>query len=180
MTSRDGVNFKRWQEAFLRPGIERKGTWAYGHQYIAWQMVETKSDIEDAPNEISLYATEGYWTGKGSELRRYTMRIDGFVSINAPMKGGEIITRPITFTGKELLLNFATSAAGSIAVAIETPEGKSIPGFTAKDCPEIFGDALARPVHWKNGSDVSQLAGKPVRLKIKLKDADLYSLQFKK
>ncbi|WP_298862385.1 hypothetical protein [uncultured Gimesia sp.] len=179
MTSRDGVNFKRWQEAFLRPGIQRKGTWAYGNQYIAWQMVETKSAIEDAPNEISLYSTEGYWTGKGSQLRRYTMRIDGFVSINAPMKGGEIITRPITFTGKELLLNFASSAAGSIVVAIETPDGKPIPGFTAQDCTEVFGDSLARPVYWKNSSDVSQLAGKPVRLKIKLKDADLYSLQFK-
>lgn len=78
MSSRDGVKFKRWNEAFIRPGIERSGTWAYGNQYIGWSMVETKSDNEGAPNELSLYATESYWTGNSSSLRRYTLRIDGF------------------------------------------------------------------------------------------------------
>ncbi|MEO6741710.1 MAG: hypothetical protein ABIP20_15810, partial [Chthoniobacteraceae bacterium] len=69
MAGRDGVKFKRWNEAFLRPGIERDGTWNYGQQYIAWQVVETKSAIEGAPNELSLYATESYWTGTSSALR---------------------------------------------------------------------------------------------------------------
>ena len=31
---------------------------------------------------------------------------------------------------------------------------------------------------WKNGSDVSSLAGKPVRLRFRLKDADLFAFQF--
>lgn len=178
MSSRDGVNFKRWPEAFLRPGIERPDTWNYGHQYIAWQLVETKSDIEGAPNELSLYATESYWTGKGSKLRRYTMRIDGFVSMNAPLKGGEFTTKPITFTGKELKLNFSTSAAGGITVELQTPDGTPIEGFTEADCIELFGDTISRPVTWKQGSDVSKLAGQPIKLKIKLKDADLYSFKF--
>ncbi len=42
MASRDGVKFKRWNEAFLTPGIERPGTWHYGQQYIAWHVVETE------------------------------------------------------------------------------------------------------------------------------------------
>ncbi|MCB1237511.1 MAG: hypothetical protein KDM91_20775, partial [Verrucomicrobiae bacterium] len=77
MASRDGVNFKRWNEAFLRPGIERDGTWHYGHQYLAWHPVETQSTLEGAPNELSFYATESYWTGKSSVLRRYALRLDG-------------------------------------------------------------------------------------------------------
>ena len=88
MASRDGVKFKRWNEAFLRPGIERPGAWHYGHQYIAWHVVETASALSGAPHELSLYAGESYWTGKGSAVRRYTLRLDGFVSINAPMSGG--------------------------------------------------------------------------------------------
>ncbi|HAW32268.1 MAG TPA: hypothetical protein DCY03_29865, partial [Planctomycetaceae bacterium] len=116
--------------------------------------------------------------GNSNQLRRYTMRIDGFVSINAPLKGGEITTKPITFTGKELKLNFSSSAAGGILVELQTPEGKPIAGFTEADCSELFGDTISRAVHWKNGTDVSSLAGKPVRLKIKLKDADLYSFKF--
>ena len=179
MTSRDGVKFKRWQNAFLRPGLERKGTWAYGNQYIAWQVVETKSTTEGAPHELSLYATEGYWTGRSNRLRRYTMRIDGFVSINAPMQGGEFVTKPLIFSGKELLLNFSSSAAGSIVVEMQTVDGKPIAGFSLQDCEETFGDALSRRVHWKTKPDLSKLAGQPVRMKIRLKDADLYSFQFK-
>ena len=30
MTSRDGRTFRRWDEAFLRPGPERRDNWLYG------------------------------------------------------------------------------------------------------------------------------------------------------
>ncbi len=63
-------------------------------------------------DELSLYAVEDAWTGKGSALRRYTLRLDGFVSVSAPMSGGELITKPIRFKGRRLELNFSTSAAG--------------------------------------------------------------------
>ncbi len=33
-------------------------------------IVETKSDIEGAPNELSFYATEGYYRGPATRLRR--------------------------------------------------------------------------------------------------------------
>ncbi|MEA3365663.1 MAG: hypothetical protein U9Q79_08495, partial [Candidatus Hydrogenedentes bacterium] len=84
MTSRDGALFNRWNEAFLPPGIERADNWAYGDNYVAWHVVETESAMEGAPKELSLYATESYWTDTSSKLRRYTLRIDGFVSIEAP------------------------------------------------------------------------------------------------
>ena len=178
MASRDGVTYKRWNDAFLPPGIERPGTWNYGHQYLAWHAVETKSALEGAPNELSFYATENYWTGKSSELRRYTLRLDGFVSIHAPMSGGELITKPITFTGKQLTMNFASSAAGGIQVEIQDEGGKPILGFALKDSEEHFGDSNERTVAWKNGTDVSSLAGKAVRLRFALKDANLYSINF--
>ena len=179
MASRDGVTFKRWNEAFLRPGIERPGTWAYGNQYIGWSMVETKSAFDGAPNELSFYATESYWTGTSDVIRRYTLRVDGFVSVNAPMSGGELITKPLRFTGNELMLNFSSSAAGGIQVEIQDETGKALPGFSLDDCPVIFGDTIERVVNWKNGSDVSALEGKPVRLRFVLKDADLFSFRFK-
>ena len=178
MSSRDGVKFNRWNDAFLPPGIERPGTWNYGHQYIAWHPVETKSALEGAPNELSFYATESYWTGESSELRRYTLRLDGFVSIRAPMSGGELTTKPLTFTGKALTMNFATSAAGGIQVEIQDATGKPIPGFSIADAQPTFGDSINRTVTWKNGSDVSTLAGKPVRLRFVLNDGDLYSIKF--
>lgn len=178
MASRDGVNFKRWNEAFLRPGIEREGTWNYGQQYIGWGVVETKSPLEGAPNELSIYATENGWTGTSDILRRYTLRLDGFVSVQAPMSGGELLTKPLRFHGKQLSLNFATSAAGSLKVEIRDEHGNPLPGFTLEDCLPIFGDTIERTVTWKKGSDVSALVGKIVKLRFVLEDADLYSFQF--
>ena len=159
MMSRDGVTFKRWNEAFLRPGIERPGTWNYGQQYIAWSMVETKSALEGAPKELSLYASENYCgvgsssvpinsklTYGGSALRRYTLRLDGFVSVNAPMSGGELVTKPLTFKGNKLILNFSSSAAGGIQVEIQNANRKPLPGFSIGDCPPLFSDTIERIV----------------------------------
>lgn len=177
MASRDGVHFKRWNEAFLRPGVQRPGTWQYGQQYIACHVVQTAPSIPGAPDELSLYATERYWH-QGGILRRYTLRLDGFVSIRAPMAGGEFLSRPLVFTGSRLSLNFSTSAAGSVRVEIQDPDGKPHDGFALADCPALFGDTIDRTVTWKSGPDVAPLAGKPVRLRFELKDADLYSFQF--
>ena len=181
MSSRNGTEFNRWEESFLRPGVERDGTWNYGQQYVAWGIVETKSELKGAPDELSFYATDNSWTSEAptSDLRRYALRLDGFVSVQAPMSGGEIITKPLKFKGDILSLNFATSVAGEILVEIQDENGKSFEGFGMKDCYPVFGDTIERTVIWKNGSDVSKLAGRKVRLRFVLKDADLYSFQFK-
>lgn len=177
MASRDGVHFKRWNEGFLRPGIERPGTWHYGAQYLAWHVVETASALPGAPPELSLYATESYWHGEGSALRRYTLRLDGFVSVKAGWKGGELVTKPLVLEGNSLSLNFATSAAGGVQVEIQGVDGEAIPGFSLADCPVLFGDSVDRTVHWKNGTDLSPASGRPIRLRFLLKDADVYSFK---
>ena len=188
MSSRDGTTFYVWAEAFLRPGPVKQGRWLYGGNYQNWGLVET--EMESAPEgisgllgpgstkELSIYASEGGWLGRANRMRRYTLRIDGFVSVHAPMSGGEFVTRPLRFDGKHLVVNYATSAAGSIRAEIQTERGEPIPRFTLAESHEIFGDQLQRTVSWKEGDDVSQLTGKPVRLRFVMKDADLYSFRF--
>ena len=179
MTSRDGLSFIRWNEAFIRPGLRTRHNWAYGDNYIAWQVVETDSTDDDSPRELSLYATESYFTGVTSRLWRYTLRIDGFASAFAPLEGGELVTKPLTFSGETLSLNLATSAGGSVRVEIQDAERKPIEGYSLADCAEIFGDSLEYAVRWREkGTNVGKLAGKPVRLRFVLRDADIYSLRF--
>ena len=178
MASRDRVRFHRWPEAFIRPGLRPVGNWTYGDNVQNWGLVETRSHIEGAPNEISLYATEGYWVGESLNLRRFTLRLDGFVAVSAPMTGGEIVTRPIRFHGERLLLNFSTSAAGSLLVEIQDAAGKPLEGYRLEDCSPTFGDELQREVFWKKGPDVGELAGRDVRLRFVLKDADLFAFRF--
>ena len=179
MSSRDGRAFNRWGEAFIRPGPQVEGNWAYGDNYQSWGLVETQSHISGAPRELSLYATEGYWRGKNTYFRRYTLRLDGFVSMHAPLSGAEFVTKPLTFEGDELLINFSTSAAGSISVEVQDAEGNPVDGFVLEQCHPNIGDEIERVVKWQNKNDFRKLAGKPLRLRFVLKDADLYSLQFR-
>jgi hypothetical protein len=111
-------------------------------------------------------------------LRRYTIRLDGFVSLHAPLRGGELITRSLTFSGTSLFLNFATSAAGKVQVELQDVAGQPLEGFALDDCEEIFGDAIERPVVWKSGRDPGAVAGQTVRIRFVLQDADVYAFRF--
>ena len=104
--------------------------------------------------------------------------MDGFVSIQAPLKGGEFVTRPFVFQGGNLTINFESSAAAGIRVELQAADGTPLPGSALDDCPEIFGDSIRHTVRWKRGGDVRALEGRPIRLRFALRDADLYSFQF--
>ena len=172
MTSRDGVRFdRRFMEAFIRPGLD-PDNWNERNIGTACGVVPI------SPTEISVYYVEHY-RHDTCRLRRGSLRTDGFVSLSAPYQKGEMLTRPLTFKGKELVLNYSTSAVGSVRIGLQDETGQPIPGFTMADCPPTFGDEIERVVSWKKGSDLSALAGKPIRLRVRLKDGDLYSIRFR-
>ena len=74
------------------------------------------------------------YIGKDTRLRRHTLRIDGFVSVEAPLRGGELLTKPVRFEGSTLVINFSTSAAGSVRVEIQDRDGQPIDGHALADC----------------------------------------------
>jgi hypothetical protein len=163
MTTRGGSTYDReFTQGFIRPGLSKDG-WANRANYAAIGIHQT------GDTEMSMFLTGG---------RRYTMRLDGFVSVNAPLAGGAFITKPLTFSGRQLEINYATSAAGEMRVELQDSEGKPLPGFTLADCEPIWGDHIARIVKWKGGDDVSVHAGKPVRLHFEMSDADLFAIRF--
>lgn len=171
MTSRGGNRYERtFSGAFIRPGIGLEN-WVSRTNYPALNVVQT------GPTEMSLYVNQDYGQPT-AHLRRYALRLDGFASAQAPYAGGELLTKPLTFEGERLMLNFATSAAGGIRVEIQDASGKPIPGYTLDDAVELIGNEIEREVRWNSGADVSKLAGKPVRLRFVMKDADIYALRF--
>lgn len=171
MTTRGGNVYDRsFLESIIRPEIGLEN-WVSRSNYPALNIVETSD------KEMSVYVNESY-AQEGAHLKRYSMRIDGLVSINANMNEGSIITKPMLFDGSNLEINYSTSAAGFVKVEILDAAGKSIPGFSKDDSAEIIGNEINRTVSWKNGQSVSAVAGKPIRLKFYLKDADLYSFKF--
>ncbi len=170
-SARGGAELSRtFLEAFIRPGRDLRN-WTSRANYAARGIIET------ADGELSLYVKHnaGYPT---AHVRRYTLRPDGFVSVHGPYAGGEMITKPLVFSGNRLTINYATSAAGGLEVELQAPNGEPLGGFALTDCPEIIGDRIQRTVRWKGDGNIGRLAGKPVRLRFVLRDADLYSIQF--
>ena len=104
--------------------------------------------------------------------------MDGFVSIQAPLKGGEFVTKPLLIDGDKLVLNYETSAAGGIWVEIQNANGLPLQGYALEDCHEIFGDEIRREVTWKSVDSLGKWTSAPIRLRFVLKDADLFSFRF--
>lgn len=171
MFSYDGLHFdRRYMEAFIRPGRDRKN-WHDRTIYSGTTLVPTGN------GEMSLYMMENYKCPT-VHIRRMVLREDGFVAVHAGCPGGEMTTKPFTFKGRALVLNYATSAAGSISIEVQDGGGKPLPGFELANAVEMYGDDLDRKAAWKGNPDLGSLAGKPVRLHFAMKDADLYSIRF--
>jgi len=175
VSSRDRLAFDRsFMESWIRPGLD-PDNWLERNIMVAWGGV-----VQNAADELSVYWVEHYQTReRDCQLRRGTLRLDGFVSVNAPYAGGEFTTKPLTFEGRELVINYSTSAVGSVQVEIQDAEGNAMENFGLEQSPEIYGDETEHVVAWKGGSDVGALAGQTVRLRFVMKDADLYSIRFR-
>ena len=171
MTSRGGTRYDRtFMEGFIRPGRDRRN-WSSRCNYPALGVVAT------GETEMSIFATR-HSNQSSSHIERFSLRTDGFTSVNAPYAGGEMLTKPFTFQGRELVLNYATAAAGHIFVELLTESGEPISQFSRANASALIGDEIERVVSWKDGTDVSSLAGEKVRLRFSMKDSDLYSLRF--
>jgi hypothetical protein len=171
MTSRGGAKYDRtFLESFIRPG-PGAANWVSRTNYPARGIVPT------GPGDMSCYVQREY-AQPGHHLQRCVLRTDGFASVHAGYNGGEMTTHPLTFSGKRLALNYSTSAAGSLRAEIQDADGTPIAGYALADSIEMIGDELDGLVSFKSGRDVSKLAGRPVRIRFVLKDADLYAMRF--
>jgi len=171
LTSHDGLHWSRtFHEAFLRPGLDPKN-WHDRTIYIARDVVPT------APGEMSLYIMQNYRT-KNVHIRRFTLREDGFASANATVPAGTLTTKPLTFTGNHLEINYSTSGAGHIRVEILAADGSALQEFSMGNSEVIFGDEISREVVWKNKPDLGALQNASIRLRFELLDADIYSFRF--
>ena len=100
-----------------------------------------------------------------------TMRLDGFASLDATPRGGTMTTKPLTFRGTTLILN--ARAMGHVTVELLDMEGKPVEDFGPAS---IAGDSVRHELTW---SGIEKLAGRPVRLRFRMWNAQLYAFGFK-
>jgi hypothetical protein len=185
--SRDGIHYERnYREPFIVRGsqldFDAMSLYAYEpvvhgdriftyYLGVNWRSVEVLADLGDkAFGSVGLAVTP----------------LDGFVSVDGGKKEyGELVTRSVGFTGRELVVNVRSHLADSgkrqcdVRVELLAPDHELIPGFTFADADPITDTGLAHVVSWQGKSDVSALADKPVKIRFYIKNARLYSFQFR-
>ena len=170
MSSRDGEYWTRYQDAFLTPGPENGRNWVYGDCFPSVGFIDTPAADRGAENEISILVLENHWMGIATEMYRYSIRKDGFAGLCADWRGQTAVTKQLVFEGNTMVLNFATSARGSLYVTVADEEGNKI------ESGELFGDSTERIVDFDG--DLSAFSGKPITIRFDMMECDLFSMKF--
>lgn len=119
---------------------------------------------------------DGRW--RGGQIGLTTLRVDGWVSLNANREEGMLLTKPFIFTGKRLMVN-ADASAGDLRVAVLDESQNPVLKRTVEASQPITSDATMHTVTWAGEDDLSEFQGKPVRLRFHLRNCHLFSFQFK-
>ena len=190
--SRDGIDWRRFLEH--RPIIERGGPGSYDEF-----MIETPSQPLVVGNELFFYyggtsVHHDWWIyGKeegldvpeahdkslarnGHHLCLATLRLDGYVSLDATVREGWIETKPMFSTGSQLYINGRCNPDGYIKVEVMDGWNNVWSGFGSDDCEPFEGDSVRHAVRWSGGS-IDEIAG-GVKIRFYLRNAQLYGFQF--
>jgi hypothetical protein len=94
------------------------------------------------------------------------IRRDGFASMDG---AGTLTTRTVKFTGSHLFVN----VAGEVCAEVLDKNGQAIAPFTLANCTAVNQDTTHKEIRWT--SDLSALAGKPVKFRFHLRRGSLYA-----
>ena len=168
-TSRDGVTWQRYREPFLDRNPE-PGSWDHA---MTWM-----SQAVPVGDEVYFYYG-GYARGHKIESKTERqiglarMKKDRYVALTPEHGQGTLLTQPFVLPDGRLTIN-ADAARGEVRVRLLRRRRQADEAFG--EPKPITTDALAAEVQWPNSPEA--LAGKPVRLEFKVRDAALFGFEF--
>ncbi len=101
---------------------------------------------------------------------------DRLVSVTANTGGGAFETPLLDFTGARLMINATVRPGGKLRVGLLDAQGQLLPGRGTEECDPLTSDNRTWDVSWKGVTQVQERG--PVKLRIELKDADIFGFQF--
>jgi len=179
-----------WSEPWQIPSREfviprgPKGDWD-------WGMIGGVANrpVKSPDGDEWWYYYGGWDGGHGTSRRRACVgiakfRVDGFASLDTFGTEAVLTTTKLRFTGGKLLLNVDASGKNTAdernfaRVELTDADGGPLEGHTQADCDPIHVNSVDHVVTWSGSGDVSKLAGRVIRVKIYMRGAELYALQF--
>ncbi|QHI70352.1 hypothetical protein [Tichowtungia aerotolerans] len=168
--SRDGFHWARPDRNTAIESSREAGTWDRGYVQSLGNICVLRGDKiwfyysgfagDESRPKGGMYAN--------SAMGLATLRRDGFASMDTRLSG-ELLTRPVTFSGKYLFVN-ADVPDGSLQADVLDQNGNVVAETVA-----FTGDSTIQMMSLSNGSDLSALEGQPVRFRFKLDNGALYS-----
>lgn len=183
--SRDGIRWTWPDEGAFVP-LGEADEFDSGHAYMGQGMIR-------AGNELWQYYTGSALLHQQVELdvlqhfehltaSRVISRLDGFISADVGLDGGHFVTPPLTWEGNKLNLNVKVNPGGWVKVGILDEDSQPVEGRSVKNSVPIIGDHVETQVKWlAEGAEVGDIrlaSGRPIRLRVEMKDAKLFSFQF--
>jgi hypothetical protein len=103
------------------------------------------------------------------------LRRDGFAALSADGGSGEILTRPLLFSGSCLFVNVNCPQGELKVEMIDATSETPIAGFSLVQCQPISTDCTLQRVTWQNETTLRAWRGKAVQFRFSLTAGSLYS-----
>ena len=120
---------------------------------------------------------------KAASIGLAKLRLDGFVSLDAAPTGhaghgngdATLTTAPLVCESDSLTVNARVSAGGSLRVGVLAADGRPLDGVAADAAAPLSGDSTHHEVSWPSGASLERLRGERVKLRFRLRGAELFS-----
>jgi hypothetical protein len=167
--SRDADHWHRVRQPFLQRSTEDDS--APDHA-IAW--ISEIATVGD--RDFIYYAGTAYGHKIGARAGCLAfLRKDGFVSVDAGVKGGRLVTKPLRVPQGTVGLTL-NAEGGEIRVQL-SKAGKPLDGYSYDDCEPVRADSVSAPVRWR-GRSVLPATTDPVQIGFLIRSARLYGFEF--
>jgi hypothetical protein len=100
---------------------------------------------------------------------------DRLAALEAPGEG-EFTTAALVLRGGRITLNMRAERTGGIRVELRDENFRAVPGRGFAHADNLYGDDPAATVTWNGNGDVSDLAGRKIYLRFRLRAARLFSV----
>ena len=171
--SRDGFHWHRPDRRSFCPVSEEVRAWNWGNvQSVGGGCLVVR-------DKLYFYVSGRQGAGPhfhdaGGSTGLAVLRRDGFASMDAVDSEGTLTTRPVRFSGKYLFVN-ADAKAGELTAELLDADGQVIAPYARSRCTPLRADKTLQPVRWQGATDLSALAGEPVKLRFHLRKGRLYA-----
>lgn len=148
-----------------------------------WSKLDPTVDQDGIPGRDYNYTAAGLTSAECAKnpsvaIHLARLRLDGFASLRAGNTAGSVVTTSLPVNGTSLFVN-ANAKTGTLkAELLDADTDTVIPGYSLAKSVALQADSVCAKLQWQGVTDISALAGRSVKIRFSVQNADLYSFWF--